>query len=255
MITEIYEKHPKKVELELILDRYGSKPSEVNSEILGKYNLVINLPEEVYNNKELYINEAIKDDKLNLEIKRIEASPTMMNLFTKGYVNGHSANGLYNMSIISDNNTYREDLGIAIGRNNEWNQTIVPSIYYDDSKNIKLKADGVCVDFSENINIDMKESYPKKFKYFNDNITINRVEKIDGKLEVKVTGNNNIFSPTSETYLDGIQSDGISVSYDETKEMGRYTYYFKIDEKDKYKLKLSLIVKYPKAIKIKIKAN
>lgn len=255
VITEIYEKHPKKIELELVLDKYGSDSSEVNTEILGKYNLVINLPKEVYNNKELSINETIRDDKLNLEIQRIEASPTMMYLFTKGDVNGHSANGLYNMRIISDNATYREDLGIGIGRNNEWNQTIVPSIYYDNSKNIKLRADGVCVDFSDDINIDINEHYPKKIKYFNDTITINRVEKIDGKLEVEVIGNNNIFSPTSETYLDGIQSDGTSVGYDETKEIGRYTYYFKIDEKEKYKLKLSLIVKYPKAIELGIKAN
>ncbi|MBC5995301.1 hypothetical protein EAI30_07480 [Romboutsia ilealis] len=250
-ITNLYNQKPDKIELILELWENGDK-------LIGTSNVTFNIPKEVYDNKTVDINKNINDDKLNLTIKKLEISPTMMYLITSGICDGNDVSGLYNFKVVSDQgNIFKDNLGISgLGGANEFKQTIVPSMYYDKSKKFKLKADGVLVFCNEELEIKLDDTYPKKEKYFGNELIIKEVIYKNGNLEVKMIENENI-DHLSSGMLDGKECSSSGVyQYDEESNSRVYTHFFEnIEEKNVYKFRPNLIMKYKIPIEIDLKYN
>ncbi len=268
-ITQLYNKKQEKIEIELELIKnhnyeldindekeIQNKPPENNRETIGKYKVILDVPKEVYDSRDIPISKIIKDDNLNLEIQKLEISPTMMYLDTKGKYDEFMISGLYNLQIISNEKTYKENLSLmGMGNENLYKQTIVPSIYYDNGKKVTLKADGVRINYSKNIEIEIADTYPKNIDYFNDTIIINKVERMNNELQIEVIAKDTIESITGSSKLDGILSMGNGITDDEENKQKIYTYFFDVEEKDKYTFKLDLVVKYPKPIELDLKLD
>lgn len=258
MITNLYNKNIS--ELELSIELFKDK------KLIGKENIKINIPKEMYKTKIIDINKKIKNDRVNLEIDKLELSPTMMYLCTKGIADEkYDLQGLYNYKIISDKmDIYEQNLTISgMGGKEEYKQSMVPSIYYDKSKKYKLKAEGVLASCNEEITIKLNDTYPKEVNYFGTKIIIQSVEYKQKTLTISVLDKNNEVGILSSGQLDGKYSNGDYAGntyeggeygdYDESKEVKVYSNVFEnVDKKETYKYKPNFVMKYKIPIDVDI---
>lgn len=106
-------------------------------EIIGEKKVLFNIPKEIYDSKTINLNKTVTDGKLKVDIKDLKISPTMMYLRSGGGIDGIGDSfGLYNFKIVSEKGQIYKDnmILLATGDKDNLRQTIVPSIYYDDSK-------------------------------------------------------------------------------------------------------------------------
>lgn len=121
----IKNKNELEVELKLV------KHNNTKDEILGKSKMTIEIPKEMKISENIEINKSIKEKNLNFNIEKIEASPTMMYLYTSGKVKGiGNIQGIYNFKIIShDGELYKENIALAgMAHKDGYKQSIVPMI-------------------------------------------------------------------------------------------------------------------------------
>ncbi|MCC3869214.1 hypothetical protein [Terrisporobacter mayombei] len=129
-------KNKNELEVELKLVNHNN----TKDEILGKSKMTIEIPKEMKTSENIEINKTINEKNLNFNIEKIEASPTMMYLYTSGKVKGiGNIQGVYNFKITSNNGElYKENIALAgMGHKDGYKQSIVPSVYYDKSKKFK----------------------------------------------------------------------------------------------------------------------
>ena len=176
----------------------------------------------------------------------------MMYLNTSGEVtNIGELQGLDNLRIISENGEiYKSSLELSgMGlENGGWSQTIVPSVYYDKGKKLKLKADGVLVNANKKIELKIDDKYPKKIDYFGKEVIIKDVKYSKGHLTVKYTTDSSI------SYDGGSELDGnsyIATSYETGSKISSIEFE-NVDKKESYLLDLRLVVKYKYPIDINI---
>ncbi|WP_018591981.1 hypothetical protein [Terrisporobacter glycolicus] len=238
----IKNKNELEVELKLV------KHNNTKDEILGKSKMTIEIPKEMKISENIEINKSIKEKNLNFNIEKIEASPTMMYLYTSGKVKGiGNIQGIYNFKIIShDGELYKENIALAgMAHKNGYKQSIVPSVYYDKSKTLNLKAEGVLVDANKKIKIELNDDYPKVIDYFGTKVTIKEVKYKNNRLVVEVLNNDDI-AYMGVSYIDkdstieGYYSDSI------------HGLIFDIDKRDSYDLDLGITLKYKIPINMEI---
>lgn len=238
-------KNKKELDVQLKLVKHsGSK-----DEILGTSKMTINIPKEIKTSKYIEINKKIKDKDTIFNIERLQVSPTMMYLYTSGKVYGMgNINGMYNFEIISESGKlYKENIALAgLGDKDGYKQTIVPSTYYDKSKKLRLKAEGVLVDANKKVNIQLNGSYPKAIDYYGIPITIKSIKYEKDKLKVEILNNDNI-DYMGVSYIDG--ENAIEGYFESSKIHGLV---FDIDKRDSYDLDLGIILKHKLPIDIQI---
>lgn len=259
-VGQLFEDKKEKLELELELTKEkresGDRYEGFNREVIGTTNVVFDIPKEVYYRKVIEINKNINDNNLNLNIKNLDTSPTMMYLDTNGKFNDDSKySGLYNFKIVSEKgNVYKESLALsATGGEDDYRQTIVPSIYYDKSKSFRLKADGVIINPYETVKLKLNDTYPKEIDYYNGKLTINNVYYENKELVIEIIGNKNI-EYMGSCSIDGEYSNGGGMTYTEDEE-DLYFIRFDIDKRDSYDVLLEVMMKYKLPIDIKIDYN
>lgn len=239
----IKNKNELPIELKLVKHR------GVNEEILGISNMTIKIPEEIEMSKDITINKTIRANNLIFNIEKLEASPTMMYLYTNGKVEGiGDIQGMYNFKIISDSGElYKENITLAgMGYKEGFKQTIVPSVYYDKSEKLSLKADGVLIDANKEVTVGLNESYPKVIDYYGIPITIKTVKYENNRLIVEILNNESI-DYMGVSYIDG--ESAIEGYFESGKIHGVV---FDIDKRDSYDLDLGIILKHKIHIDIQI---
>lgn len=232
--------------------------SEIKSEVVGSTKFTINIPKEIYKNKKTYeINQMIKNEEVEVNIKKLQVSPTMMYLETKIKTDiVEETFGLYNLSILSDSGySYKDSMFLSgIGKENseDYTQTIVPSIYYDKGKKVNLKADGIIVRPNDmDIEIKVDDNYPKEINYFGSDMSIEKVKYKDGELNVYIKCDNDMVSHAGFSKLDG--NDYVAQGMEVEEEEGTiYIFAFKTEEKKSYIFSLSMMMKYKMPINIEI---
>lgn len=240
-ITKLYNEKKDKVEIKLRLTegKYGEIYEE---EIIGEESVVFNIPKEIYDSKSIDINKIVTDGRLKINIKDLEISPTMMYLRSSGGVDGVGDSfGLYNFKIVSEKGQiYKDNMVLsAKGDKDNLRQTIVPSIYYDDSKKFSLKADGFLIGHKVEVDIRLDDTYPKTIDCLGTSITINKLEHKDKRLNIEIKVNDSNLSYFGDVSLDGNYCAEEGYSEDNT-----HGFVFDIKEKDSYKLVIEPIVKY-----------
>lgn len=219
-------------------------------ESIGTSEIIFNVPKYLNESKIIEINKYINTNRLNLEIKSLEISPTMMYLDTKGELDkDYPTEGLYNFKIISEDNTVYKDnmtLSATWDENGETRQTIVPSIYYDKSKRFKLKADGVLVAVKKDIKVDVNNKNNRNIDYLGSNVTIKDVFYKGGKLTVEIFKNNNI----SHAGIATLEGENVVEEYQHGDEI--HGFVFETPQKDEYNIQLELIMKHKSPIEIDI---
>ena len=228
------------------------KSNDFKYETLGTTNVELEIPKQLSKTKNIEINKQIDDGDLNLNIDKLRVSPTMMYLNTYGEVtNIGELQGLDNLRIISENGEiYKSSLELSgMGlENGGWSQTIVPSVYYDKGKKLKLKADGVLVNANKKIELKIDDKYPKKIDYFGKEVIIKDVKYSKGHLTVKYTTDSSI-SYDGGSELDG--NSAISTSYEVGSKISGIEFE-NVEKKDSYALDLRLVLKYIYPINIEI---
>lgn len=238
----IKNKNELEVELKLV------KHNNTKDEILGKSKMTIEIPKEMKISENIEINKSIKEKNLNFNIEKIEASPTMMYLYTSGKVKGiGNIQGIYNFKIIShDGELYKENIALAgMAHKDGYKQSIVPSVYYDKSKTLNLKAEGVLIDANKKIKIELNDDYPKVIDYFGTKVTIKEVKYKNNRLVVEVLNNDDI-DYMGVSYID--KDSTIEVYYSDSI----HGLIFDIDKRDSYDLDLGIILKYKIPINMEI---
>lgn len=239
----IKNKNELDVQLKLVKHR------DNKDEILGTSKMNINIPKEIQTSKYIEINKTIKDKDMTFNIEKLQSSPTMMYLYTSGEVEGiGSIQGMYNFKIISDSGElYKENITLAgLGVKNGYKQTIVPSVYYDKSKTLRLKAEGVLIDANKKLTVELNESYPKVIDYYGIPITIKNVKYENDRLIVEILNNDNM-DYMGVSYIDG--ESAIEGYFESGKIHGLV---FDIDKRDSYDLDLGIILKHKIPIDIEI---
>lgn len=228
------------------------KSDDFKYETLGTTNVELEIPKQLSKTKNIEVNKQIDDGDLNLNIDKLKVSPTMMYLNTSGEVtNIGELQGLDNLRIISENGEiYKSSLELSgMGlENGGWSQTIVPSVYYDKGKKLKLKADGVLVNANKKIELKIDDKYSKKIDYFGKEVIIKDVKYSKGHLTVKYTTDSSI------SYDGGSELDGnsyIATSYETGSKISSIEFE-NVDKKESYLLDLRLVVKYKYPIDINI---
>ena len=228
------------------------KSNDFKYETLGTTNVELEIPKQLSKTKNIEINKQIDDGDLNLNIDKLRVSPTMMYLNTYGEVtNIGELQGLDNLRIISENGEiYKSSLELSgMGlENGGWSQTIVPSVYYDKGKKLKLKADGVLVNANKKIELKIDDKCPKKIDYFGKEVIIKDVKYSKGHLTVKYTTDSSI-SYDGGSELDG--NSAISTSYEVGSKISGIEFE-NVEKKDSYALDLRLVLKYIYPINIEI---
>ena len=228
------------------------KSNDFKYETLGTTNVELEIPKQLSKTKNIEINKQIDDGDLNLNIDKLRVSPTMMYLNTYGEVtNIGELQGLDNLRIISENGEiYKSSLELSgMGlENGGWSQTIVPSVYYDKGKKLKLKADGVLVNANKKVELKIDDKYPKKIDYFGRKVIIKDVKYSKGHLTVKYTTDSSI-SYDGGSELDG--NSAISTSYEVGSKISGIEFE-NVEKKDSYALDLRLVLKYSYPINIEI---
>lgn len=225
------------------------KHRDSKDEILGISKMTIKIPKEIQTSKYIEINKTIKEKDMTFNIEKLQSSPTMMYLYTSGEVEGiGSIQGMYNFKIISESGElYKENITLAgLGDKNGYKQTIVPSVYYDKSKKLRLKAEGVLIDANKKVKLELNGSYPKVIDYYGIPITIKNVKYEKNKLIVELFNNDNM-DHMGVSYIDG--ESAIQGYFESGKLHGLV---FEIDERASYDLDLGIILKYKIPIDIEI---
>lgn len=240
-ITKLYNEKKDKIEIKLRLTegQYGEIYKE---EIIGEKKVLFNIPKEIYDSKTINLNKTVTDGKLKVDIKDLKISPTMMYLRSGGGIDGIGDSfGLYNFKIVSEKGQIYKDNMIlsATGDKDNLRQTIVPSIYYDDSKKFSLKADGFLIGHKAEVNIRLDDTYPKKINCLGTDITINKFERNDKGLNIEIEVNDSSFS-----YFGDVNLDGSYCAEEGYSENNTHEFVFNIKEKDNYKLIVEPIIKY-----------
>lgn len=239
----IENKNELEVELKLV------KHLDNKDKMLGTSKMTINIPKDMETSKNIYIDKTIKNEDSTFNIEKLQVSPTMMYLYTSGKVEGiGDIQGMYNLKIISDSGElYKENIALAgMGYEDGYKQTIVPSVYYDKSKKLKLKAEGVLIDAHKNITVSLNDNYPKVIDYHGIKVTINKVKYEKNRLIVEVLNNENIdYMGTSY-----IGTDSPMEGYFQKEVHGMK---FDIEKKYNYDLDLGLMLKHKLPIDIEIK--
>lgn len=243
-VTEIVEdKNELSVELKLV------KHGDMDEEILGKSNITIRIPEEIEMSKNIEINKTIKEKNMTLNIEKLQVSPTMMYLYTSGKVDGiGNIQGMYNFKIISDSGKlYKENITLAgLGDANGFKQTIVPSVYYDKSEKLNLKAEGILIDANKKVKIKLNENYPKVIDYYGIPITIKDVKYENNRLVIEILNNENM------DYMGVSYIDGESMIEGYFKSERIHGLVFDIDKRGRYDLDLGITLKHDIPIDIEI---
>ena len=243
-VSEIIKnKNELDVQLKLVKHR------DSKDEILGTSKMTIKIPKEIQTSKYIEINKTIKEKNMTFNIEKLQASPTMMYLYTSGEVEGiGSIQGMYNFKIISDSGElYKENITLAgLGDKNGYKQTIVPSVYYDKSKKLRLKAEGVLIDANKKVKVALNGSYPKVIDYYGIPITIKNVKYENNRLIVEILNNDNM-DYMGVSYIDGEST--IEGYFESGKIHGLV---FDIDKRDSYDLDLGITLKYKRPIDIEI---
>lgn len=243
-VSEIIKnKNELDVQLKLVKHR------DIKDEILGVSKMTIKIPKEIQTSKYIEINKTIKEKNMTFNIEKLQASPTMMYLYTSGKVEGiGSIQGMYNFKIISDSGElYKENITLAgLGDKNGYKQTIVPSVYYDKSKKLRLKAEGVLIDANKKVKVALNGSYPKVIDYYGIPITIKNVKYENNRLIVEILNNDNM-DYMGVSYIDGEST--IEGYFESGKIHGLV---FDIDKRDSYDLDLGITLKYKRPIDIEI---
>ncbi len=255
-VSKLFENKKEKVELilELLKEDLESDDSVFKRKVLGSNKITIDISKEVYDNKVIAINQNINDNNLELSIDKLEISPTMMYLDTKGiFKDNLEYNGLYNFRIISDSgNTYKDRLTLsATGNLDNYRQTIVPSIYYDKSKSFRLKADGVWIKVNKEVKLNLYDKYPKNINLYGEETVIKDVSYKDNKLVIKIIGNNKMENWGIEGNIDdkSTTGSGLTESEEHKKE---FFVEFEIEKRDSYDVELGVMMKYEIPIDIKV---
>lgn len=257
-IGKLLKDNPYKINLELRLNRtytdIENNKEVIKEELVGRKEIELDISKNIYNSKEIDINKKIIDENIKLNINSLTISPTMMYLNTNGETkDGSMIGGLYNLKIISEKNKiYNENLSLwGSGNKYGYDQTIVPSIYYDKSKYINILADGINVtpDYKD-IEIKIDDKYPKKIEYFNTIMYIEKVVYKDGILSVYVRGNDRV-NHASSCKVDG-EYDGSGGMYTTDDGYNVYSFEFEVDRKSSYMFSLSMVMKYEIPINIKL---
>lgn len=239
----IKNKNELDVQLKLVKHR------DIKDEILGVSKMTIKIPKEIQTSEYIEINKTIKEKNMTFNIEKLQASPTMMYLYTSGKVEGiGSIQGMYNFKIISDSGElYKENITLAgLGDKNGYKQTIVPSVYYDKSKKLRLKAEGVLIDANKKVKVALNGSYPKVIDYYGIPITIKNVKYENNRLIVEILNNDNM-DYMGVSYIDGEST--IEGYFESGKIHGLV---FDIDKRDSYDLYLGITLKYKRPIDIEI---
>lgn len=243
-VSEIIKnKNELDVQLKLVKHR------DIKDEILGVSKMTIKIPKEIQTSEYIEINKTIKEKNMTFNIEKLQASPTMMYLYTSGKVEGiGSIQGMYNFKIISDSGElYKENITLAgLGDKNGYKQTIVPSVYYDKSKKLRLKAEGVLIDANKKVKVALNGSYPKVIDYYGIPITIKNVKYENNRLIVEIL-NNDSMDYMGVSYIDGEST--IEGYFESGKIHGLV---FDIDKRDSYDLDLGITLKYKRPIDIEI---
>ncbi len=227
----IKNKNELDVQLKLVKHR------DIKDEILGVSKMTIKIPKEIQTSEYIEINKTIKEKNMTFNIEKLQASPTMMYLYTSGKVEGiGSIQGMYNFKIISDSGElYKENITLAgLGDKNGYKQTIVPSVYYDKSKKLRLKAEGVLIDANKKVKVALNGSYPKVIDYYGIPITIKNVKYENNRLIVEILNNDNM-DYMGVSYIDGEST--IEGYFESGKIHGLV---FDIDKRDSYDLDLGI---------------
>lgn len=239
----IKNKNELDVQLKLVKHR------DSKDEILGISKVTIKIPKEIQTSEYIEINKTIKNKEMTFNIEKLQASPTMMYLYTSGKVEGiGSIQGIYNFKIISDSGElYKENITLAgLGDKNGYKQSIVPSVYYDKSKKLRLKAEGVLIDANKKVKVELNENYPKVIDYYGIPITIKNVKYENNRLIVEILNNDNM-DYMGVSYID---EESIIEGYFENGKI--HGLVFDIDKRDSYDLDLGIILKHKMPIDIEI---
>lgn len=239
----IKNKNELDVQLKLVKHR------DSKDEILGTSKMNINIPKEIQTSEYIEINKTIKNKDMTFNIEKLQSSPTMMYLYTSGEVEGiGSTQGMYNFKIISNSGElYKENITLAgLGVKNGYKQSIVPSVYYDKSKTLRLKAEGVLIDANKKLTVELNGSYPKVIDYYGIPITIKNVKYENNRLIVEILNNHNM-DYMGVSYIDG--ESAIEGYFESGKIHGLV---FDIDKRDSYDLDLGIILRHKIPIDIEI---
>ena len=142
---------------------------------------------------------------------------------------------------------YKENITLAgLGDKNGYKQSIVPSVYYDKSKKLRLKAEGVLIDANKKVKVELNENYPKVIDYYGIPITIKNVKYENNRLIVEILNNDNM-DYMGVSYID---EESIIEGYFENGKI--HGLVFDIDKRDSYDLDLGIILKHKMPIDIEI---
>lgn len=223
---------------------------EYKEEVLGKSQINFDIPKDLKASELVKINKTINEERVNLDIEKLEISPTMMYLDTDGKLDGTlPIEGLYDFKITSsNNNVYKDNMTLSATKyeSGGTRQTIVPSIYYDESNNYKLEAKGVLVAVKKDIKLEKNQVYPLKIDFFDSKLTIKDVFYKDSKLIIEVIRNSDIAFAGNCLIED---SNVVEQYFSEDTE----GFVFDVPEKEEYDFTLEMIVKYKYPISVNIK--
>ena len=223
---------------------------ELKEETLGQSQIKFDIPKDLKASELIEINKTINEDRVNLDIEKLEISPTMMYLDTNGKLDGIlPIVGLHDFKITSsNNNVYKDNMTLSATKyeSGATRQTIVPSIYYDESDNYELEAKGVLVAVKKDIKLEKKQIYPLTIDFFDSKLTIKDVFYKDGKLTVEIIRNSDIAFAVSCS----IEGSNVIEQYLSGDTEG---FVFDVSEKDEYDFTLEMIVKYKYPISVNIK--
>ncbi|MTI71658.1 MAG: hypothetical protein FH751_15530 [Firmicutes bacterium] len=135
--------------------------------------------ENVLLSKKHLLNKEITSPHGVISLKKLTISPTRMNLdvnfdMDEEYLFTDFEN-LYLLD--SKGNAYKPE-GLVSTNPNENSRSFyfVPSIYFEEFKKLYIVFDGVWIGSKDNnINLNIKDSYPKKITYMNKEITFKKV--------------------------------------------------------------------------------
>ncbi|MGL5347716.1 MAG: DUF4179 domain-containing protein [Peptostreptococcaceae bacterium] len=252
--NELLALKDEKIEINIELVKYYSVQKgekwDQKKDILGKSKLLLNTPNELKESEFIEINKSIKEGRLNLDIQKLEISPTMMYLDTSGKLDEeYQIQGLYDFKITSDkNNTYKDSMTLSatVDEYGNTRQTIVPSIYYDKSKKYELKSEGVLVAVKEEVKINLEDIYPRTIDFFDSKITIKDVFYKDGKLTIETIRNKDVYS------AGGCLIDGKLNGIEQYLSGDIEGFVFEVPEKEQYDFTLEMIMKYKHPINISL---
>ena len=252
--SKLLELKDGKLEIGIQLEKNYSIPKgeewEQKVETLGNSKIVLDIPKELKDSEFIEINKSINEGRVKLEIQKLEISPTMMYLDTKGKLDDkYQIQGLYDFKITSENNNvYKDNMTLSARwyENGKIIQTIVPSIYYDKSKKYELKSEGVLVSVKEEIKLNSEDIYPRTIDFFDSKITIKDVFYKNGKLTIEVIRNKDVHS-AGVCLIDGKTNLVEQYLYEDTE-----GFVFEIPQKEKYNFTLEMIMKHKHPINISL---